>query len=68
MFRIKVRVFNAAGFTDSPLLGVILASKPSKPPTPIKDLSGSSASQITIDWTDSSTVAYDGCSILSYNV
>lgn len=34
-FRIKVRVFNAAGYLDSPILKVVLASLPLTPPVPI---------------------------------
>jgi hypothetical protein len=35
-FRIKVKAYNYAGVAESPVLGVVFASLPDKPPIPTK--------------------------------
>lgn len=68
-FRFKVQAYNWAGYVESPTVGIVLASVPLTPPTaPDKVTSGSSATQITIDWTDFTTAYNGGSSIVSYNV
>lgn len=67
-FRVKVLAYNAAGYLESPTLGVILASLPLQPPTPTKVAAGSSSSQITIDISAFPSASNGGCSILSYNI
>lgn len=40
VYRVKVRAYNAAGFIESPILGVVLAGLPLEPPVPTKVLPG----------------------------
>jgi hypothetical protein len=68
IFRIKVRVFNAAGYVDSSILGVVLASLPLQPPSPTKTTSKTTTSKITIDISNFPTASNGGSSILSYNI
>ena len=68
VFRVKVRAFNAAGYIDSPILGVILAGLPLQPPAPLKLDAGCSQSQITINISNYPISSNGGCDILSYNI
>ena len=67
-YRIKVKAYNYAGVTESPVLGVILASLPSKPPAPTKVAGKSDSKQITIDFSEFPEESKGGCELASYEV
>lgn len=51
-FRIMVKAYNYAGQAESPILGVVFASLPDQPATPVKILEESDSTQIKISFED----------------
>ena len=67
-YRIKLKAYNYAGVAESPILGVILASLPEKPPVPTEVQESSNSAQITISMSDYPESSNGGCEIVSYEV
>ena len=68
VFRVKVRAYNAAGYIESPTLGVTLASLPLKPPVPVKVAAGSTDTKITVDISSFPDSSKGGCDVISYEI
>ena len=63
-FRLKVRAFNLAGETESPIIGVILASLPLAPPVPVFVADQSNHQRITINLSDfNESTTGGGCAV-----
>lgn len=67
-YRILVKAYNYAGVSESPVLGVLFATKPLVPPQPRKVVDMSNSTQVTIDMSDFPESSNGGCQIISFNV
>lgn len=61
-----VKAYNYAGSVESPVLGVVYASLPDKPPVPTKLTADST--KIRIDISDFPDEASNGCPIVTFDV
>lgn len=68
-FRVKVKAYNPAGETESPILGVVLASLPLQPPKAVFVAGLSDQNQITIDISAfDDAVLGGGCTVTSFEI
>ena len=65
-YRVKVTAFTEAGDVTSPALGVVLASLPLKPPTPL--LLASSSARTALDISGFPASSNGGCPITSFDI
>lgn len=67
-YRIYVNAYNYAGHSQSPILGVVFAALPSRPPIPVFVGSLSDSHQITVDISNFPEASNGGCDILSFDI
>jgi hypothetical protein len=67
-YRIRVKAYNDAGSSESPILGVTFSYLPEQPPAPVKVARLSNSGQLTVDMSDFPETSKGGCDILTYNL